>query len=69
MLETAGQPAGVPRIEQLRVLNYRALRDVELKGITPLTVFLGPVSGARGTDGDASRSCSRAGLRDRSSWS
>lgn len=32
----------VPRIEYLRVKNYRALRDIELRNITPLTVFLGP---------------------------
>ncbi len=49
MRETAGQPAGVPRIEQLRVLNYRALRDVELRGITPLTVFLGPNGSGKST--------------------
>lgn len=36
------QPETVPRIEYLRVKNYRALRDLELKDITPLTVFLGP---------------------------
>lgn len=29
-----------PRIEYLRVINYRVLRDLELKNITPLTVFL-----------------------------
>lgn len=31
-----------PRIEYLRVKNYRALRDIELKNLTPLTVFVGP---------------------------
>src|SRR5207253_4048551 len=31
----------VPRIESLHVQNYRALRDVELKELTPLTVLLG----------------------------
>ena len=31
-----------PRIEQLRVENYRALKQVELREITPLTVLLGP---------------------------
>jgi predicted ATPase len=36
------QQKSVPRIEYLRVKNYRALRDLELKNITPLTVFLGP---------------------------
>lgn len=49
MHQTVGQPDGVPRIEQLRVLNYRALRDVELKGITPLTVFLGPNGSGKST--------------------
>ena len=34
----------VPRIEYLRVKNYRALRDLELKNITPLTVFLVPMA-------------------------
>ncbi len=32
----------IPRIEYLRVKNYRALNDLELKKITPLTAFLGP---------------------------
>lgn len=31
----------VPRIEYLQVKNYRALKNIELKEITPLTVFLG----------------------------
>ena len=31
-----------PRIERLKVRNFRALRDVELKNLTPLTVLLGP---------------------------
>ena len=31
-----------PRVEQLRVRNYRALKQVELKRITPLTVLIGP---------------------------
>ncbi|MBD2663516.1 ATPase [Richelia sinica FACHB-800] len=39
----------IPRIEYLRVKNYRALRDLELKGITPLTVFLGPNGSGKST--------------------
>lgn len=39
----------VPRIEYLRVQNYRALRDLELKDITPLTVFLGPNGSGKST--------------------
>ena len=31
-----------PRIESLRVQNYRTLRNFELKNISPLTVFIGP---------------------------
>ena len=38
-----------PRIESLRVKNYRALRDVELKKITPLTVFLGANGSGKST--------------------
>ncbi|MEM1094336.1 MAG: AAA family ATPase [Bacteroidota bacterium] len=38
-----------PRVEYLRVQNYRALRDVELKGLTPLTVFLGPNGSGKST--------------------
>ena len=32
----------IPRIEYLKVQNYRALHNLELKNLTPLTVFLGP---------------------------
>ena len=38
-----------PRIEYLRVKNYRALRDLELKNITPITVFLGPNGSGKST--------------------
>ncbi len=45
----------VPRIEELAVKNYRALRDLELRRtapfrhITPLTVFLGPNGSGKST--------------------
>jgi len=39
----------VPRIEYLRVQNYRALKDVELKNLSPLTVFLGPNGSGKST--------------------
>lgn len=39
----------VPRIEYLRVERYRALRGLELKGMTPLTVFLGPNGSGKST--------------------
>ena len=42
-----------PRIEYLRVQNYRALKDIELKNLTPLTVFLGPNGSGKSTIFDA----------------
>ena len=39
----------VPRIESIRIKNYRALRDLELKDLTPLTVFLGPNGSGKST--------------------
>jgi len=39
----------VPRIEELWVKNYRALRDLQLKKLTPLTVFLGPNGNGKST--------------------
>lgn len=41
--------ASVPRLELLRVENYRALRMLELKQLTPLTVFLGPNGSGKST--------------------
>lgn len=38
-----------PRIEYLKVQNFRALHDVELKDITPLTVLLGPNGSGKST--------------------
>jgi predicted ATPase len=38
-----------PRIESLKVLNYRALKALELKSLTPLTVFLGPNGSGKST--------------------
>jgi len=38
-----------PRIESLKVLNYRALKALELKPLTPLTVFLGPNGSGKST--------------------
>ena len=39
----------IPRIESLRVKNYSALRNVELREITPLSVFLGPNGSGKST--------------------
>lgn len=38
-----------PRIEQIHIRNYRALRDVRLDAITPLTVLLGPNGSGKST--------------------
>ena len=38
-----------PSIEYLRVRNYRALRDVELRDIMPLSAFLGPNGSGKST--------------------
>jgi len=45
----ATQQLDLPRIEALSVKNYRALRQVELKGLTPLTVLLGPNGSGKST--------------------
>ena len=37
------------RIEYLKVQNFRALRDVEFKNLTPLTVLLGPNGSGKST--------------------
>ncbi len=58
--------AGPPRIEQLRVENYRALRSIELKEIAPLTVLLGPNGSGKSTVFDVFNflsECFQHGLR------
>ena len=54
------------RIEYLRVENYRALRRVEFKNITPLTVLLGPNGSGKSTVFDVFNfllECFQYGLR------
>ncbi|HET7501846.1 MAG TPA: AAA family ATPase [Kofleriaceae bacterium] len=43
------KPAGPPRIESIRIENYRAIRSLELSEITPLTVLLGPNGSGKST--------------------
>ncbi|WP_165822083.1 AAA family ATPase [Hymenobacter edaphi] len=43
----------VPRLTYLRIRNYRALRDVELRDLTPLTVLVGPNGSGKSTVLDA----------------
>jgi predicted ATPase len=42
-------PPGRARIEYLKVQNFRALREVEFKALTPLTVLLGPNGSGKST--------------------
>ncbi len=46
---TPRQRGASARIEYLKVQNFRALRDVELKDLTPLTVLLGPNGSGKST--------------------
>lgn len=39
----------VPRVERLKVTNYRALKSLDLDEIQPLTVFLGPNGSGKST--------------------
>src|SRR5262245_48291143 len=48
-MNTDGTSAAIPRIESIKVKNYRALRDLELASLTPLTVFLGPNGSGKST--------------------
>jgi len=64
-----GQPEEPARIEYLRVANYRALRAIEFKDITPLTVLLGPNGSGKSTVFDVFNflsECFQSGLR--SAW-
>ncbi|SES81480.1 AAA family ATPase [Hymenobacter actinosclerus] len=44
---------GYPRLTYLRIKNYRALRDVELRDLMPLTVLIGPNGSGKSTVLDA----------------
>lgn len=60
------QPTGPARVEYLRVENYRALRKVEFKEFTPLTVLLGPNGSGKSTVFDVFNflsECFQYGLR------
>jgi predicted ATPase len=45
----SGELRGVPRIESIKIENYRALRSLEMKELTPLTVLLGPNGSGKST--------------------
>lgn len=57
---------GIPRIESLRIENYRALRNLELDKLTPMTVLLGPNGSGKSTVFDVFNflsECFQYGLR------
>ncbi|HUX40065.1 MAG TPA: AAA family ATPase [Rectinemataceae bacterium] len=45
----SAQRSTLPKITNLKVQNYRALREIEFKEITPLTVILGPNGSGKST--------------------
>jgi predicted ATPase len=49
MSRTVTNSRAPARIEYLKVRNFRALRDVEFKDLTPLTVLLGPNGSGKST--------------------
>lgn len=52
-MPTSAQAPAVPRLTYLRIKNYRALRDVEFRDLTPLTVLIGPNGSGKSTVLDA----------------
>ncbi len=49
MKPSDAQPRAPARIEYLKVRNFRALREVEFKDLTPLTVLVGPNGSGKST--------------------
>jgi predicted ATPase len=57
---------GIPRIESLKVRNYRALKNITLDKLTPMTVLLGPNGSGKSTIFDVFNflsECFQYGLR------
>jgi predicted ATPase len=52
-MSTRTPAPAVPRLTYLRIKNYRALRDVEFRDLTPLTVLIGPNGSGKSTVLDA----------------
>ena len=66
MDSTGSSPPGRPRIERLKVQNFRALRNVELKDLKPMTALLGPNGSGKSTIFDVFAflaDCFQRGLR------
>ena len=52
MSDTSWESAAPPRIEYLKVQNFRALQSVEFGELTPMTVLLGPNGSGKSTVSD-----------------
>ncbi|MCL2824591.1 MAG: AAA family ATPase, partial [Polyangiaceae bacterium] len=64
--DSCGISRGPARIEELHIENYRALRCITLKKMTPLTALLGPNGSGKSTVFDAFNflsECFQDGLR------
>ena len=46
---TSHQVRTPPRIEYLKVQNFRALQNIEIRKLTPMTVLLGPNGSGKST--------------------
>src|SRR5580704_12432720 len=60
------QRSPLARIESLRIENYRALRSIVLRELTPLTVLIGPNGSGKSTIFDVFNflsECFQSGLR------
>ena len=67
MIQRESARQEVPRVEHLKVENFRALRKVEFHDLTPMTVLLGPNGSGKSTVFDAFSflgECFEVGLRN-----
>ena len=63
---TISPPLEPPRVRRLKVRNFRALREIEIRDLTPMTVLLGPNGSGKSTVFDVFAflsECFAAGLR------
>ena len=49
MNRTISPPHEPPRVRRLKVRNFRALREIEIRDLTPMTVLLGPNGSGKST--------------------
>ena len=66
MSGTISRPLEPPRVQRLKVRNFRALREIEIRDLTPMTVLLGPNGSGKSTVFDVFAflsECFASGLR------